>query len=127
MIFMDPTYTRLIVKGCFSVTHFKIRSMFFVLRLTSVRVFPYVPFEILKQMSESEYPAHPPSVRLFLVVSTFMYKSFLHRLVINRRCASCNHLNVYDGCEDAILNMKGFLIHHQVLRKYLRAFMVGNR
>lgn len=42
--------------------------------------------------------------------------------VISLKCGECSAVKVYDGKEDGILHMPGYLVAHSVLREYLRQF-----
>jgi len=46
--------------------------------------------------------------------------------VLCRECADCGHVRIYCGSDDGILNMKTFLVGHDVLRDYLYSFLTGN-
>ena len=47
--------------------------------------------------------------------------------VLMRECTTCGHVRSYCGSDDGILNMRSFLIGHDVLRDYLHSFLSGNR
>ena len=47
--------------------------------------------------------------------------------VLVRECTTCGHVRGYCGSNDGILNMRLFLIGHDVLRDYLHSFLSGNR
>ncbi len=43
------------------------------------------------------------------------------------KCEICGITRTYCGSSDGILNMKNFLVGHDVLRDYLHLFLTGNR
>ena len=66
-----------------------------------------------------------PSVFEFIFVGDIiLFSSFI---VYDMHCYRCGTDNIYDGCEDGLLRMKGFLIHHKVLCDYMLFFLKGKR
>ncbi len=76
------------------------------------------------------------SCRISLYLNSFLLKTRdLYKLIVvsfnptvhGRECASCAGRRGYCGTSDGILNMKYFLLGHDVLRDYLHSFLTGNR
>ena len=82
---------------------------------------------MLKSLSQTSHTLDFLKIYLEIMIHLLYHKFKFLFSVLCRECADCGHVRIYYGSDDGVLNMKTFLVGHDVLRDYLYSFLTGNR